>query len=365
MRYQLIHIVFLTLTIIFVSCSKSADDDTPVVPATKAALDVSIENSGEVESQEEIKTIRFIVFDNISSDPKLDVNEYIELSTPGLATDIIVNTLEVTANRDIMVVVIANEPQKDTYSLKATLDAIANPSELENIVYDIAEILNSNGQEILESTGMPMVGVIRDISVGPEQTENIHMIIERAVARVDVFVEAVIGGPAVGYTAGSSSVSVYNISYDSYFVMGNKDNGTRDNVDPMKNYGKVMRNMPAVNLNTLTYTAETTERWSYQPGGENRIRFCSFYMGERIFHSDYSDRLAISMTNFNKASLLTGLPKSDIGTISNGGNAQVFEEIRRNNVYQVTAKIGKAGINLQVSVEDWGAAQDIDIDMPL
>ena len=46
--------------------------------------------------------------------------------------------------------------------------------------------------------------------------------------------------------------------------------------------------------------------------------------------------------------------------------AQPFTEIRRNNVYQVTARVGKIGIQiLTISVEDWGERQDIDLDMDL
>lgn len=36
------------------------------------------------------------------------------------------------------------------------------------------------------------------------------MVIERAVARVDVFIEAIDGGAVTGYTAGSTSVTLHN-----------------------------------------------------------------------------------------------------------------------------------------------------------
>ena len=46
--------------------------------------------------------------------------------------------------------------------------------------------------------------------------------------------------------------------------------------------------------------------------------------------------------------------------------AQPFTEIRRNNVYQVTARVGKIGIQiLTISVEDWGERQDIDLNLDL
>ena len=79
-----------------------------------------------------------------------------------------------------------------------------------------------------------MTGVIRDISIAPDETKTVQMVIERAVARVDVFIEAIDGGAVTGYTAGSTSVTLHNFSHDSYFVMGNVGNGTRDNADSSK-----------------------------------------------------------------------------------------------------------------------------------
>jgi len=48
------------------------------------------------------------------------------------------------------------------------------------------------------------------------------MVIERAVARVDVFLEAIDGGAVTGYTAGSTSVTLHNLSHDSYLRNGKR-----------------------------------------------------------------------------------------------------------------------------------------------
>ena len=221
---------------------------------------------------------------------------------------------------------------------------------------------------------MPMTGVIRDISIAPDETKTVQMVIERAVARVDVFIEAIDGGAVTGYIAGSTSVTLHNFSYDSYFVMGNVDNGTRDNTDSSKNYGKVKEDVSESNLLTHKWTAATTETWAYSsaPGAENRKLLCSFYTAERLFKSDYSDRLSISMANVPKGpSDVTGITEKVIESVTKvdgtgSPTAQPFTEIRRNNVYQVTARVGKIGIQiLTISVEDWGERQDIDLDMDL
>ena len=94
---------------------------------------------------------------------------------------LILKLLEVTSSNDILVVVIANEPQ----SLTSKLDGIANLLTLQEMIYDISSILNSDGQ-IISATGMPMTGVIRDISIAPDETKTVQMVIERAVVHLCV-----------------------------------------------------------------------------------------------------------------------------------------------------------------------------------
>ena len=366
MRNKLLHIIYLTFISFLFSCS-NADDE--LLPLTRAQLSIELKNNLDVDRQEEIKTIRFIVFNKVSGGTKLDVNEHIILSTPGVATDITAQVPKVAPDNDIMVIVIVNEP----HGLTSELNGITTLAALQNVDYNIASILNSDG-EIVSSTGMPMTGVIRGISVVPEETKTVEMVVERAVARVDIFLEATDGGAVTGYTAGSTSVTLHNLTHNSYLVMGNEDNGTRDNVDSSKNYGKVMENVSADDLLAKTWTAAATKTWSYSlaTGAENRKLLCSFYTAERIFKSDYSDRLAVSMTDVLKGPPdVTGISGKVIETITkvdDGGMpvAEPFTEIRRNNVYQITARVGKVGIRiLAITVEDWGARKDIDLDMDL
>ena len=370
MRKKLLHIICLASTILLFSCSREADVAYEL-PAhtTRAQLSIDLVNNGDVEQQEKINSMRFIVFGSTPGGVRLDVNEHILLSTPETATDIDAQLLEVTSSNDILVVVIANEPQ----SLTSKLDGIANLLTLQEMIYDISSILNNDGQ-IISTTGMPMTGVIRDISIAPDETKTVQMVIERAVARVDVFIEAIDGGAVTGYIAGSTSVTLHNFSHDSYFVMGNVDNGTRDNADSSKNYGKVKEDVSESNLLTHSWTATTTETWAYSSaaGAENRKLLCSFYTAERLFKSDYSDRLSISMANVPKGpSDVTGITEKVIESVTKvddtgSPTAQPFTEIRRNNVYQVTARVGKIGIQiLTISVEDWGERQDIDLDLGL
>ena len=368
MREKILYIVCMAFTALLFSCSKDAMDDE-LLPVTRAQLSIGLEDKSEGERQEEIKSIRFIVFSNASGDVKLNVNKLVTLDTPATATDITAKNLEVIPNNDIMVIVIANEPQ----SLTSKLNTVTSPWLLQSVDYDIANILDSDG-EIVSSTGMPMTGVIRDISVASDEVKAVKMVVERAVARVDIFLEATDGGAVTGYTKDVTSVTLHNSTHKSYFVMGNEANYTRDNANPSKNYGKVMTNAVDGDLLTQTWTAATTETWAYSSvaGAENRKILCSFYVAERIFRSDSSDQLAISMVNVLKGPpSVTGIAEKVIKTITKVDNsgtptAQPFTEIRRNNVYQITARVGKIGIQIiTISVEGWGKVQDIDLDMYL
>lgn len=84
MREKILYIVCMAFTALLFSCSKDAMDDE-LLPVTRAQLSIGLEDKSEVERQEEIKSIRFIVFSNASGDVKLNVNKLVTLDTP--ATD--------------------------------------------------------------------------------------------------------------------------------------------------------------------------------------------------------------------------------------------------------------------------------------
>lgn len=48
------------------------------------------------------------------------------------------------------------------------------------------------------------------------------------------------------------------------------------------------------------------------------------------------------------------------------GSHKILRGFQRNNVYQITAKVGKLGIQIvRVSVEPWGDPKNIDVDVEL
>ena len=120
-----------------------------------------------------------------------------------------------------------------------------------------------------------------------------------------------------------------------------------------------------------TWTAGSSDTWIYSSAADakNRRLLCSFYTSERAF-TDFN-KPTISMTNIRKGAQPTdviGVTRQELGQITptGGGQSQDFEGFQRNNVYQITAKVGKLGIQIvRVSVEPWGDPKNIDVDVEL
>ena len=67
---RLLYIIYLAFTALLFSCSSDVADELPLL--TRAQLSISLVDDGDADRQEEIKTIRFVVFSNASGDVKLD-----------------------------------------------------------------------------------------------------------------------------------------------------------------------------------------------------------------------------------------------------------------------------------------------------
>ena len=306
--------ICLLLVAFLFSCSKNTVEFDEQLSNTRALLSIDLtQNAGE--EQVAIKTVRFVIFGNASSSiPYLDVNDFHEEATPLETTDIKA-VIEVKGNSDIMAIVIVNEPA----GLKSDLDNIGSLSDLKNIEFTIAQLLNNSKEEIAL---MPMTGIKQGIYVKPGEAVNpVSMTVERAVSRVDVYLQVTDGGAQTGYINDSSTVTMHTWIYSS------------------------------------------------AADAKNRRLLCSFYTSERAFTD--SNKPTISMTNIRKGAQPTdviGVTRQELGQITptGGGQSQDFEGFQRNNVYQITAKVGKLGIQIvRVSVESWGDPKNIDVDVEL
>lgn len=369
MKKRLIITALIIGFAVMASCSKDTKGDlSQDVPGN---MSVEIDPGTEPENREKIKTVRIIVFGNVStSKPRLEANEYIEVKEPqNTGEKIKVTDIEVLVGKDQMAVVIVNEPQTAFYSLKDELDDIRNAGDLERLQYDIAEILNSDKYgDVIGTSGMPMVGVKRDIVTVAEEFKtaadnNVTMVVERAVSMVELYLEP-ITPVETGYTSGTSTVTVSNTSHMGYLVMGNTLNDTRDNLNPSKNFGIVKRDVPTGELKPFEWTASETNYWDNTVSDKRRL-VCRFYVAERIFRADYSDRIMITMAGFKRGATTAGVSDQQIPTITNSDNGQVeaFTEFRRNNVYRITARVNELlTLDLSISVKPW---DKIDVEVPI
>ena len=68
---------------------------------------------------------------------------------------------------------------------------------------------------------MPMTGIKQGIYVKPGEAVNpVSMTVERAVSRVDVYLQVTDGGAQTGYINGSTTVTMHSLSHESVLVNG-------------------------------------------------------------------------------------------------------------------------------------------------
>lgn len=367
MKIRILKIAFAALPLLLLaSCLKDRRKVEPdAVPATTASLVVSLSTaSSEYEDDVEINKVRIIMFDNASTAPVMDVNKLYELTDSDRKTDKFKAKIEVAANPDKMAVVIVNEPAALTSRLSGTLQY----SYLESLQFTLASVLNANDTEIAVS-GMPMTGVYRNIEVTeantPENPKVVNnMIIERALAKVELWLKLEDGavGSISSASSGKTTITLKNTYTHGYLAAGTNANGTRDQNDITKDFGKVLDTSDISTFTSSTWTASANRDLS-----TTALLICSFFTPERnyIGGAVETDLLGLELANIVK----NGSPAGASCVISEAydeNNAlTTLTGIRRNNLYKVIGTVKNDGplpINfVVVSMIDWDK-QDVKID---
>lgn len=372
---KLAYILCIVLTGVLSACQSHDEDDgggTQNPTGSKGLMTIEVVGrNADATAEDYLHTARFIVFDNASTTrPSLDLNERIPVKESDKNANKFSITLETSKNADKMIVLILNEPE----GLSGTLAGINRPDALEELHFEFAQILNNDHATLLE-TGMPMSGVIwagsshgRPVYETQAEAEQnrFEMEVERAVARVDFWLEAVEEGAVTGYTSGLTRVTLANTYTTSYLAMGNTKNGTRNNtVTPARNYGFMQTVDPAVFVEPgnpkKTWTAGSTKTVTYSsaPNAENKVLACSFYTAERTCSAPGdADKLKLELENVIKGVGGTADGTFTIATMTpqGGGTPLPFTQILRNNVYEITASVSKKGIEIGGQVLDWNDA---------
>lgn len=104
---------------------------------------------------------------------------------------------------------------------------------------------------------MPMTGIKQGIYVKPGEAVNpVSMTVERAVSRVDVYLQVTDGGAQTGYINGSTTVTMHNLSHESVLVNG---------------FGNMKANALLLDK---TWTAGSSDTWIYSSAADAKTGDC-------------------------------------------------------------------------------------------
>lgn len=365
---KLLHIFWmpLTLAITLSSCSWEEEVVPPVDPDIQTrALTVSLNDDGEEGKRETVNTVRLIVFDNASTgNPTLDTNERIDISESNKTATGFDVTVKVKVDADKMVVAVVNEPS----ALQTQLGMVRSVPELESIMYDFGNILNANHTGFRVGQYMPMTGVKRGLVVAQSNTSQnparTTMTVERAFARIDIYLKA-----APGVTAhlidNYTRISVLETYDKGYLAVGTQADGTRYQTGSAaaNNFGRLLT-VPASELldhnlpedNEPQYATWVSYGGTTLTEARPSVPTCSFYVPERTCTGVPSDKLKIrfdgiydedtSDFKFATFTLSEAIPQG-------GSQSQALEAIKRNNVYEIIGTVKGAEVTFDHFVVPW------------
>lgn len=289
---------------------------------TQALMTIEVVKDG-AEKEDYVRTARFIVFDNASSGPSLDINELLKLNPEDQDAVTFRTTLKVNCDPDKMLVVIVNEPE----SMTGFLNDVVSLAELEGMTFRMADAFNSNHTG-LRTTGLPMTGVEGRISVTEENnTESkaatVKIPIERAVARVELWLKT---DPQASVEITASTNVTLAKSHNQGYLIG---------PDPIDNFGRMM---------TVSSPSEAVTWFYPNPSPliltQTEQFVCAFYTPERTCSAaNNQDKLALYIRG-----LATPEESREGVTVltsftSENGSTHPVTEIRRNNIYKVVGHV--------------------------
>lgn len=354
MKNNILNIVFGF--IFLVSCvAERSGDDTGMLSGARSLMAIEVLADG-ADEHDYIHTARFIVFDNASVSPAVDVNEVVAFSTEEQEAKKFGTTLEVSSHSDKMLVVVVNEPP----AMTGALNAVVSRAELEDMIFRMNDVFNPNHSSP-SSSGIPMTGVKRGIAVAEELTTREEINIERGVARVELWLKKE-DAVAFARVTSSTKVSLENSYAEGYLVVGTETDKTRfqTGADADDNFGRML--VPDNNYALVG--------WNY--GGTGALELddtyqliAAFYTPERTCSSSGdADKLILNIEGVSSPDgAREGRAVLSSFSPEGGGASRVLTEIRRNNVYRVMAIVKEKTVEFEHRVLPWkDAGQGIIID---
>jgi hypothetical protein len=312
---------------------------------TRGYINVSVDSSNEEATSDDIKTIRFIVFKDLSSTPKVEVNEYHEV-TEGESAAALSTVLEVSVNAAglgrKLVVAIANEPA----TLSDELNEVVTMTQLEALRLDMSSFVAADHLSLLSGAAMPMSGAIWTTNENIKATEQqaqldkVALVLERAVARVDVYMNT--DNTDGLQITGGSKVTLGNTCAESYLIHHN------DGVNAVGRMDTPLSS--AMTSKTWTQSAALLDVPYKTPASSatpSSVYLCTFYTAERSCQTDKL-LLEVGVNVSGDEGTKGGSIELNELTVNDG---KAFDEVTRNTIYKVTVTVGVNGIT--ALVQNW------------
>ncbi len=394
--YLLLLVVFSAT--VFVSCSNESAVDDPK-PGLTRLLDVTIDQAATTDEEklyaERIYRVRFLVFNFVSYNPKLDVNRYYEVSAAESEKWVtgFNARLQVTEDPDKLVVAIVNEPTGTVTGTSKTwkelLDGVRYPSDLDRLTFALADAVNGQANPLTDASdltpsGIPMIGMMW-INIPETQWDGVDndqdnairwpepLTVERILARVDVYLKNT-STTQRGYIDASTRIELLNTSRTGYLMRHSYTSqymGTRT-----VEIGKWMTTSDSrYDANTGIYYIPVSSieivNTDDGNGGQKGQYVCSFYIPEWKY--DMSKTTGEQYKNDRFGIRFTGV--KDLGGEDRGGTFYLIDAvhqtegmktltgIERNNVYRLVGTIPEVPLTPiefgTVTVSPWGGQQTV------
>lgn len=318
MRYKG-YIWWAWLLLVLFSCTESEQAIEPVNPgevrmsmniSTRAANDPEVLNANETR----ISRLRIYVFDGTS----LDKMYYWQglTATDGTYTTPVF-TVKAATGKTLYAIV--NEPV-DT-NTRAILESVDHPDDLVDVQYQMADYLttktNVNVVEYTKDYCLPMYGELAGVDAAEGTTQTVNMHVDRAVARVDVYMRKEAGNweevqiPAMLVVTGVSKTG---------FISPEKTGNYASSV---------------INMLLRKTVGEIPEETSPKDKG---VLAYSFYIPEMECKDS---KLQIGIDEYDMI---------ELGGDANNSGGAPLEKLERNHVYQLLCRFMQKTVSLDIDL---------------
>ena len=318
MRYKG-YIWWAWLLLVLFSCTESEQAIEPVNPgevrmsmniSTRAANDPEVLNANETR----ISRLRIYVFDGTS----LDKMYYWQglTATDGTYTTPVF-TVKAATGKTLYAIV--NEPV-DT-NTRAILESVDHPDDLVDVQYQMADYLttktNVNVVEYTKDYCLPMYGELAGVDAAEGTTQTVNMRVDRAVARVDVYMRKEAGNweevqiPAMLVVTGVSKTG---------FISPEKTGNYASSV---------------INMLLRKTVGEIPEETSPKDKG---VLAYSFYIPEMECKDS---KLQIGIDEYDMI---------ELGGDANNSGGAPLEKLERNHVYQLLCRFMQKTVTLDIDL---------------